>query len=98
MNEIRGILGIRGGNGQYGVYIAYVLRKLDEGGFLSAIGPLRSNLPSIFDRVQLRALKIIKLLNSNETTRFNLLGKSPLIVSAAAVYIAAKQLGLRNIT
>jgi len=98
MNEIERILGIRGGNRRYEVYIAYVLRKLDEKGLLEAGTSFRSHLPSHFDRIQLRALKMLKLLNSNELARFNLLGKSPLVVSAAAVYIAAKQLGLRNIT
>ena len=98
MNEIERTLGIKGGNRRYEAYIAYVLRKLDEEGLLSKGRSYRSHLPNHFDRIQLRALKIIKLLHSNELARFNLLGKSPLIVSAAAVYIAAKQLGLRNIT
>ncbi|GEM_PF-5109846 len=98
MNEIEKTLGIRGGNRRYEAYIAYVLRKLDEEGLLARGNSLRSYLPSHFDRIQIRALKIIKLLYSSEYARFNLLGKSPLIVSAAAVYMAAKQLGLRNIT
>jgi len=98
MNEIERALGIKGGNRRYEAYIAYVLRKLDENGLLPKGNHFKSHLPSHFDRIQLRALKIIRLLNSSEFARFNLLGKSPLIVSAAAVYIAAKQLGLRNIT
>ncbi len=98
MNEIERTLGIKGGKRRYEAYIAYVLRKLDEDGLLPRVNCFRSHLPSHFDRIQLRALKIIKLLHSSEFARFNLLGKSPLIVSAAAVYIVAKQLGLRNIT
>ncbi len=98
MNEIERVLGIKGGNRRYEAYIAYVLRKLDEEGLIGGGNSFRSHLPNHFDRIKLRALKILKLLNSRELARFNLLGKSPLVISAAAVYIAARQLGLRNIT
>ena len=98
MNEIERTLGIKGRGAEYEAYIAYVLRKLGEEGLLDKGTHLKSHLPNHYDRIQLRALKMIKLLQSSESARFNLLGKSPLVVSAAAVYIAAKQLGLRRIT
>ncbi len=95
IGEIKSVLGIRAPIPWEG-YLNYVIWKLgrsDE--FLKAISDLKMPSHLILDRIRVKSRKLLRIKSGRIK---ELMGRSPVIVSGALVYLAAQSLGLRLVT
>ncbi len=95
IGEIKSVLGIRAPIPWEG-YLNYVVWKLsmsDE--FLKAVSNLKTPNHIILERIRVKSRKLLR--SKSEKIR-ELMGRSPVIVSGALVYLAAQSLGLRLVT
>ena len=99
IGEMSNLIGLRQTH-EFKQYVSYIIRRIGLDSESSPrFGMAQCRDPwKILNKIELRALKIAKMLEDDERARHQLLGKSPLTLSAGAVYVAAKQLGIREIT